>query len=494
MLRAARKIVLPKLTKSVVAEATEQRAIAIRIRTQNGDAFTYHILPVWDEVNQKRNDGKAIWSQSHYSKFPIVIGQDGCPWYEANLWLLETIENRYRPNMLTFWSNAEDLAAYYRFIETEHISWLDFPTHKLRRPTYRYSGHLRLQMEAGEISPNVAKRRMATVVRFYRWLIGDQAFHPNSAPWVESARVMTWASAFGRQSSHIVKTTDLSIPAPSNEDPWSDRISDGGRLRPLPMPEQELLISILGDIGNPEMTLIHLLSLLTGARIQTVLTIQKHHVSIDPKDLVGSTYRLTCGPGSGIDTKRSKQGVLHIPHWFYAQLHVYAGSARAARREEKSHTSDHEPQLLFLSQRGSPMYQTRKSRLDHAHADENRYIKAGQSVRQFIAERLLPAMRQRLGNSAYTFRFHDLRATFAMNWLEYQSSLDPDRRTPPSLRLLDLKELLWHSSTEQTERYLKFRERNAQFMKAEEGWHNHLHKLAAGSIYEKKSKSPIANY
>jgi hypothetical protein len=322
--------------------------------------------------------------------------------------------------MLTYATIVDDLAAFRRYIDEEEIDWLSFPAHKLRRPTYRYNASLRLSVEAAEISSAVAKRRMGTVVRFYRWLMGEALFKPGNAPWVESDRFVEWKDEQGFSGLLTVKTTDVSIKGNSAVDIWDEYIHDGGRLRPLPQAEQEVLLQSLTDLGNTEMSLIHLFSLFSGARIQTVLTVRVRHVMQNPTEIAGNDFRLKAGPGTGIDTKNGTKGVLHLPKWLYERLYIYAHSQRARSRREKAVGGDHLDQPLFLSHRGAPLYESRPKRGELGRGPHVlRHAKTGQGVRQFIKEKLLPKMRLRLNNPRYEFRFHDLRATFGLNTVDF---------------------------------------------------------------------------
>jgi hypothetical protein len=47
---------------------------------------------------------------------------------------------------------------------------------------------------------------------------------------------------------------------------------------------------------------------LTGARIQTVLTVRAKHVMRKPGEFHGDDIRLACGPGTCIDTKGGVKG------------------------------------------------------------------------------------------------------------------------------------------------------------------------------------------
>ncbi len=449
MASTARKLVLPRFTLTQVSEGLEVESTRVSLATE-GDPVTYYTVPVVDSANGSRRDGKPQWAAGTYRLFPVVLCGDGSPWAEANLWLLDMLDLKAMPNMLTFACIADDLAAYRRYIEDEDISWLDFVVHRLRRPTYRYNAALRLAVQAREISPGIAKRRMATVIRFYRWMMSEAQFRPAHTPWNESDRYVEWKNEQGFSKVLTVKTTDVSVKPPSADDPWDDRIVDGGRLRPLPQPEQEALLQALSDLGNTEMSLIHLFSLLSGARIQTVLTVRVRHVSRNPDEIVGPDFRLKAGPGTGIDTKNGKKGVLHLPKWFHERLYTYMRSERARARRLKADGGDHEDQFLFLSYRGAGMYEPHDQR-NQTVGDALRHAKTGQGVRQFIKEKLLPEMRKRLGSPQYEFSFHDLRATFGMNTVDHLLTRIGKGAMTYTRALDMLRQLMWHTRLSTTE-------------------------------------------
>ncbi|WP_244306539.1 integrase [Paraburkholderia lacunae] len=319
---------------------------------------------------------------------------------------------------------------------------------KRQRPTYRYSASIRLAVQAGELSAGVAKRRMGAVARFYRWLITEAGFKPANAPWVESDRFVEFKDQKGFSGVIEVKTTDLSIRCRRAEDPWDDRIQDGGRLRPLSSSEQSVLLESLAALGNIEMTLVHLFALLTGARIQTVLTVRAKHVMRKPGEFHDDDIRLACGPGTGIDTKGGVKGVLHLPRGFYERLYIYVHSDRARKRRQLADGGDHPDQPLFLSHRGAPLYEDRASRVSTG-PQVRRHVKTGQAVRQFIKDELLPIMRAQLGNLRYEFSFHDLRATFGLNMVDAMTA----NETKYTRALDQLRQLMWHSRLSTTEGY-----------------------------------------
>lgn len=475
---AAKKAVLPDFIVTEASDHPVDGATPVFLSPKGQCPLSYYAVP---KVlpNGERRDNKPKWVLGRYRMFPVVLCGDGAPWYEANLWLLNKLEGQPRPNMGTYAYLAEDLAAFRQFIEDDGIDWLDFPAYKLRRPTYRLNAALRMAVQSSAMSQSVAKRRMATVIRFYRWLKKDALFTPAHEMWSESDRYIEWKDQYGSSRVLPVTTTDISIKTSTADDPWDDSLRDGGRLRPLPGGEQKVLLEVLADLGNTEMTLIHLFSLLSGARSQTVLTVRVRHVIESPEEIAGRDVGLKAGPGTGIDTKQGKRGVLHLPRWFYGQLHVYAVSDRARTRRLKADDGDHLDQFLFLSRNGSSFYEPQAQRhVANVDGVSRRYAKAGQGVRQFILEKLLPEMRERMGNPGYSFSFHDLRATFGMNEVDAMACLMAAGKLTYTQAMDRLRQLMWHTSMTTTEHYLQYRNNRARVDVADEGWHRHLATLA----------------
>jgi hypothetical protein len=474
----ARRTTIRQLALTEVVDRDTPGATPVSITTHDGGTI-YHTAPLAAPDTGKRRDARPQWIADTFPLFPVVRLADGAPWAEANVWLIDMMESKSSPNMLTFAGIADDLVAFRRYLDYEGVDWLTFPANKRQRPTYRYSASIRLAVQAGELSPGVAKRRMGAVVRFYRWLMTEAGFRPANAPWVESDRFIEFKDQKGFSSVIEVKTTDLSISGRRAEDPWDDHIQDGGRLRPLPSSEQSVLLESLATLGNTEMTLIHLFALFTGARIQTVLTVRAKHVMREPEEFHGDDIRLACGPGTGIDTKGGVKGVLHLPRSFYERLYIYVHSDRARKRRRLADGDDHPDQPLFLSHRGAPLYEGRASRDPlTTGARVRRHVKTGQAVRQFIRDELLPMMRVRLDNPRYEFSFHDLRATFGLNMVDAMTA----NGTKYTRALDHLRQLMWHVQPSTSERYLAYRDNRKLFDAVQDGWGAHLSTLVTRTL------------
>ena len=474
----ARRTTIRQLPLTEVVDRDTPGATPVSITTPEGGTI-YHTAPLADPDTGRRHGARPKWIAGTFPLFPVVRLGDGAPWAEANLWLIDMMESKPSPNMLTFASIADDLVAFRRYLDDEGIDWLAFPANKRQRPTYRYSASTRLAVQAGELSAGVARRRMGTVVRFYRWLMAEAGFQPANAPWVESGRFIEVRDQKGFSSAIEVKTTDLSVSGRRADDPWDDHIQDGGRLRPLPSSEQSVLLESLASLGNAEMTLVHLFALLTGARIQTVLTVRAKHVMRKPGEFHGDDIRLVCGPGTGIDTKGGVKGVLHLPRGFYERLYIYVHSDRARKRRQLADGGDRPDQPLFLSHRGAPLYEDRAARSPLSTGPlVRRHVKTGQAVRQFIRDELLPMMRVRLGNPRYEFSFHDLRATFGLNMVDAMTA----NGTKYTRALDQLRQLMWHVQPSMTERYLAYRENRKLFDAVQDGWGVHLSTLVTRTL------------
>jgi integrase len=81
----------------------------------------------------------------------------------------------------------------------------------------------------------------------------------------------------------------------------------------------------------------------------------------------------------------------------------------------------------------------------------------GEAVRQFISKRVIPVMRNKLSNSNYIFRYHDLRATFGMNLSESQMRLVEEGKQSLHEATEYIKARMGHASTEMTDRYLNYK-------------------------------------
>lgn len=470
MIELRRKVLLPVFRLTETCEESDPLGFKREIKQGKGrEAFTYYCRPVAEPHSE---------ALINYNLFPIPLDRAGKPWGLATNFLLARLEGESRPNMVSYLSRADDLGAFKEWLDqfpSPDELMLNFPKMKLRRCTYRYSGYLKQQMFTKEIAPGTARRRMSTVIAFYRWLIKDEVFAPENDPWEERGYSLNFKGDYGAVITKVGVTTDVGIKVPTVEDALEDTIQDGGKLRPLPKDEQQWVMEALNSLANPEMYLICLLMIATGARVQTVTTLRvKHFTGKTPTfsnalSGGGSVFKLKCGPGTGIDTKGDKQGLLQIPSPLYEAMRTYVMSARATHRREVASGGDIGDQYLFLTQQGSPYYQAKDEAFQFDPEFTGRYRKAGGTIRQFLTDRLIPHVRKN-HDPKFHFRIHDLRATFGMNHTDIQMILVDSGQVTLSQARNIVRQLMWHKNSSTTDLYLDYRRRLEQVYAAINGY------------------------
>ena len=475
MTKSARKILLPSFVITELASPTDENAIRVKLPTGSHDE-AYFIRPKQDDIGN--GEHPDINSRGYgFNLFPIVLDAIGAPWAEANIYLLNRIENSLSQNMSTYASIADSLTAYRYYLDETGIDWINFPAKKLSRPTYRYRGYLKLKIAIGEIAGTTAQRRMSAIISFYTWLEKEGVLSPAHAPWKASDQYIDIIDSHGFKLTKVVTTTDLSIKVAKEYDPYEETINDGGKLHPLTKVEQGWLVDALLALGNTEMTLIHLFALLTGARIQTILTFRVQHILLKVDNPNLTEIRIPAGPGTSIDTKNNKRIVLHIPVWFYEMLRTYALSERALIRRSMAKGGDNQNQYLFLSIRGTPLYQAKAETQLFNVSNTLRHAKTGQGVRQFIKERVIPFVRIKFNSSNFHYQFHDTRASFGMNLTDAQLG----QVSKGEINLHQAREFvkirMCHESSATTDKYLKYRNNLKLVRAVSADYDNHLHEL-----------------
>lgn len=419
------------------------------------------------------------WTE--FRSFPLVLDGAGVPWAPACLWLLDRAQAKPL-NINSLLPVAQDLAAYKAFLDELGLEWDDFSAvEKYVRPTYLYRNHLHHQVNAGELKKSTVSRRMSTVINFYRFLMrtSRMQFSPTNPPWIDRDVAIEYRDTKGFKQVTTVTTTDVSIKAMSRQDAFDDTVDDGGKLRPLPVAEQKILIAALKELGNIEYALMHYTAILSGAREMTVLTLRLRDVLRPSEEIVQWPHKIRCGPGTGIDTKGDISDVfLSIPKMLYEQLHAYAVSERARRRREKTERGEAPYNYLFLTQQGQPYYESKEDRnaVRNSSSPLRRSTLGGRPLRKFITDRVIPLVQQKL--PTFKYRFHDLRATFGMNWVDYQMlQAGPDFGKRYVWARDQLRKLMWHRSPLTTDKYLEHRENMRHLQLAQQGWSDHLVEL-----------------
>lgn len=414
--------------------------------------------------------------------FPVVLCADGSPWAPACMWLFSRARAKPRA-FSTLKALAQDLAAYKGFLDDMALEWDDFSAvDKYLRPTYLYRSHLQDLIDSKKIAKTTASRRMSSAICLYKFLLEEESrfdFRPANPPWVDKVFGLEIRNLQGFRQTLEIQSTDLAIRTDPTEQPLDRRISDDGALMPLTDQEQELLVKALRGLGNREFELMHYVALFTGARKQTVLTLRWGLFAPKPSLIKQWPLHIPCGPGTGIDTKRGVNRSLVFQRELYELLHVYAHSPRAQLRRQRSALKQSPQNYLFITSQGGPYYESKDD--INARRDSSEPLPRGATkgnvLDTFIQKRVVPLVRQTLPK--FDYHFHDLRATFGMNWVDDNNQ--PDSSMSHHKRLETLRHLLWHQKKSTTEHYLSYRRRLEQIEAAEAGWNRRLVELIQGA-------------
>ncbi|RXJ78761.1 hypothetical protein CRV03_01670 [Arcobacter sp. F155] len=440
------------------------------------------ILPKLDIYTPLQKSNQIInedYDIDNYLHYPILIDEDGIPWKYGNLYLLSKLKNYKKPSSKTLDSIANDLKDFMLWCKQSDIDYLT-AKRKVLTPTYKYRGYLQTLYENGKISSSTLKRKIGSVIGFYRYLINEQYIKFKFPLWEEGITSITYFDNKGFSQSKNIITTDIAkAPLVQNQEITNEEfIKDGANLKPLTENEQVSIVKALLQIDNKEMTLGFLISIFTGARISSVYSLRLKHfkknIDFESKDDI--TVKI--GLGTDCDTKGDKQYLLYFPLWLYQMIKIYIQSPKSViKREKAKHIfEDNDKQYVFLNNRGRPYY---VSKYD-PYKQDYRNIPNGNTVRLFILNTLQKVLKK--NNKNIKFSFHDLRATFGMNTLNRLLPLVKSGEIDISFALHYVKERMGHSSLITTERYLNFQKLNQVKLKIQNGFEDHLSKLILNEL------------
>jgi integrase len=407
---------------------------------------------------------KAINSdETEVCQYPVILCPDGTIWLEGSLYLLELAIEESKHNS-TLNSTASDLVHFMNTMVAHGVNYLNFDGRKFELPTYIYRASFRLGIHLKAITPGTANKKIRSMVSLYTWLMEFRKFIPKNQPWKTRYVRIVFEDDYGFERAKEIKTTDLIFQTPRNQ-LSGDYVVDGGNLIPLTKEEQYALLDALIIAGNTEMLLVFVIALVTGMRIQTILTLRCGSITYG----VGAGFQLIkvhAGKNTLVDTKKGKPIAVLMPAWLHHKLETYINSERYAHRQDKALDRPKDEQYIFLSHSGRPYYTAKADEVALGTAEK------GSAIRYFLRHTINPLMAA--NGHDLNFSFHDLRATFGMNLLEDRElMLNKGLITP--LELLDyICRRMNHSSRATTEQYLNFRKNRQMIYEADEAFQAHI--------------------
>ena len=401
----------------------------------------------------------------------VIVQPDGALWPEGSLYLFEKIAHQ-GDKQATVSNAASDLCDFMNKLYENDKNFLDFDGPKFKRPTYFYKSELKRHIMAGNRTRGYCNRQLGSVQGMYKWLASSRGFKPKQDMWASKSRFVNYVDKYGFPQAKEVITTDLTFR--NAQKISSGRfIRDGGNLVPISRENQQRLVDVLVELGNPEMLLIHIVGLTTGMRIQSNLTLRhraiKSGVGHESDDNKFALYGIEMGGALPTEAKNSKEQTVRVPAWVHHMLDIYIKSPRHLARAKLSPIKNDDDQYVFLTRTGKPYYTAETDQHLFDYSSEK-----GSALRQYC-RKVIKLMKEK--DAEFSYHMHDLRATFAMNLIT-DDMKNRDNGKMNQIDLLEnLKNRLNQEDIEVTLRYLNYYEEHPQINQAQSDYELHLESL-----------------
>ncbi|MDW3025737.1 site-specific integrase [Acinetobacter baumannii] len=422
------------------------------------------------ELGEDLNNQYKYYINDYVAQFPVIIKNDGKMWQLSNLYLVSYMLVSSDLTGSTLKAIAMDLLDYYRFVSERNLDFFHFPKLNRLRVSYQYRNYLLNEVYEGRCHRSTASRRINRVVDFYDRLltngfISSEDF--DNEPFERIIKRISLNNTIGLEFQKIIQSSNLAISNPKKNKEY-DLIKDGGNLRPLTIEQQKIFLEYLIKYGNRQLQLMCIVSLLTGARLQTIGTLRVFHIKSlikkIRKDQTGENFKLNVGGKTGVDTKMNKTLSIIFPIRLIYILNKYINSQAWRERALKNYYGATEQGYVFTTKSGLPYYTSISEIIDIKNDPDRKQfpLRRGEAVRKNLEELLARIHEDH--NQYVPFRFHDLRATFGMNYLRFllNSGYENDQC------LLKLKEIMGHSNISTTLSYLDYREITEKFSEAQD--------------------------
>lgn len=425
-----------------------------------------------------------------YYHFPALVHvHDGSPWAVGNLYILELATSYPPPPSSTLRKIAQSLIDFNSEMLIENLDMFAFGKSKALRPTYAYSFKLAERAMTNPSSLSSSNQHLMRIENMYRWVVSKRNLLPDHEMWKEKKLTRQIKDRYGKDRTIEHVTTDLRIPKTAANKhtsraalEYSAHQNDGPPkrvrekyLRAYDEDEQLALLDTLLKIKNIEMTLIFMIALTSGARLQSVLTIPRSEFEREVK-----TDYLVVNIGLGASTDSKSDGInkLYIPKFIAKWVSIYLKSKRYASREAKSERQGGTDNYTFLTKNGRPYYAKKNDQYRGKYQTDP----LGQGVHTFIYQQLQPMLLER--NVEIDIRFHNLRATFANNLANNEIKRFREGVISWTQVLITVGTRLGHKSLEVTERYLEDIKRDGIAALTQDRWEAYLEERILNSSGE----------
>lgn len=452
------------------------------IADENGEVM-YYGVSFYDEHTKEAIE----FDPDCYAHFQLVLNRDGTLWYEANRYLLQMLHDddayleSQRVPKATIKEHATALQRYKWFCDNRDDDLVEkgiiteeqrkaMPFWKVAkratsRPNLVYKRHL---MDHGglkkkKLSPRTIKKLISPTTEFYNFIneeyghnflvLGKMVIMPgkNFNYLVETSR-----------GNIVVKGNEAnSVPMAENEN--DGYIRDGGNTKPLKPHQQEKIMSLILEKGQPEIIISHLFAIETAARMNTVFTLRLRHfmqsLPIDDSPLSWAAcvrendifdaeeiYTIEVGGSQLVDAKGLDSSYqLKVPGSMMQVVQRYCMSERAIHRRKNIRFPQKDPldEYVFITKNYDPYY---CSKSDPNKAKYNT-LPVGGALRSYKKDHIDPYIN-------FEYKFHFLRATALWNLL---TKLSENREISKNKMLEKVAKFAGHKNTKTTEGYVNYK-------------------------------------
>ncbi len=365
-----------------------------------------------DTLDFVRNEYKTY-------RIPCIYGIEN---QELSILVHELIINKAIDQRKDLKPYAKGLLSWLKWLKENSIEPFKVTFNKLKHPTYGYRNHLKTKVNNNEMASSTASSYINIVKSLYQM--------------AGAAQVVDESQFFKRETSivdgnRVVQSTNLSIRRV---------ITKRKTLNPLNEIEQ-LAVNTVLKAESPDFQIMIRFMQSSGLRLDEVLTMTS---SLFKEEILANSSSslirgLNIGPENGVHTKFDKDRELFITKTFYEDVLDYLISDEYETRLRKWRTKhgDHHPdEPLFITKYGDDF-------------TSNAFYAKWYSFKKKVAATL--------NLDKFKHKPHDLRATFATNFLIAAMSYFPDLAAHC---LGTVKYWMGHESETTTMKYITFIQKN----------------------------------
>lgn len=384
----------------------------------------------------------------------IILDSYGCPIYPQNLFL-HALKSEYLVKNTTTHSQA--LLLFTRFLSAIGKDYSDicedpelgvvslFCDYLIENLKSFDSTKQEIKNENG-FSLSTAKVYLNVIVRFYKWMhiSGILRWSEQVKPFDISYYLIS-KSSNKSMLSHMyrekvrVETNSIikRLPKVQSSPPWR-------KLKPLSVDDEEIFLRFLNVRSRDVKSLMLLLSLKTGCRLDELITFPDSKVNL----IYGTVVMFLIGPENNVRVKNSKSRFIEVDASTMQELYEYKASNERRnnllkagislntnlQQVSQSKLKNNIHGRLFVSRKGTPY---------SSNSLETYFYELRNEIRKVYPD--------------WYYRIHDLRSTYATRWLQEKSVA---RCVSFEFLIDELASLLGHSNTSVTMKYIDFMNRH----------------------------------